>query len=226
MGKTASKPKPRSLFRDQRKSEVGDYYARDQMFIHFDYAENLYKQWPKPTCIISDGPYGVSRFPGDNHKAESLAEWYQPHIRAWSKHATAQTTLWIWNTEVGWATMHPVLVANGWKYRCFNNWDKGPSHVAGNANTQTLRKFPVVTEIFMHYVNVPIFQMDGQPLTMQQWFHYEWKRMGLAFQLANQACEVLNAATRKTSRQIISGITRRWAKFNCNMGVSNVWRKP
>ncbi len=86
---------------------------------------------------ISDGPYGVSGFPGDEHRWNSLAEWYEPHVKAWSQQATPQTTLWFWNTEVGWAMVHPLLIKHGWEYRCCNIWDKGMSHVAGNANTQT-----------------------------------------------------------------------------------------
>lgn len=176
---------------------AGDVYTRMQVAIHFDRAEHLYDRWPTPTCIISDGPYGVSGFPGDNHRPESLAEWYKLHIEAWSRRATPQTTLWFWNTEVGWATVHPVLVANGWEYRCCNIWDKGLSHVAGNANTQTLRKFPVVTEVCVHYVKAAMFKVGEESLTMQDWLRREWMRTGLPLRLANEACGVLNAATRK-----------------------------
>ena len=268
MSKSASKSQPHlfSEWRGQPEGPaVGDVYTRDQVTIHFDHAENLYADWPTPTCIISDGPYGVSGFPGDNHKAESLAEWYQPHIKAWSEHSTPETTLWFWNTEVGWATVHPVLVANGWEYRCCNIWDKGLGHVAGNANTQTLRKFPVVTEVCVHYVKAATFQVANQSLTMQEWLRHEWRRTRLPFRLANEACGVLNAATRKyltgdhlwyyppvdafvklaqyanehgdpagrpyfstDGKRPISG--HQWAKlrakFDCDVGVTNVWREP
>lgn len=176
---------------------VGDRYTRDQVSIHFDHAEKLYADWRTPTCILSDGPYGVSGFPGDNHTPESLAEWYEPHIKVWSERSTPETTLWFWNTEVGWATVHPVLLAHGWEYRCCNIWDKGLGHIAGNANTKTLRKFPVVTEVCVHYVKAARFQVGGRPLTMQEWLRHEWKRTGLPLRLANEACQVLNAATRK-----------------------------
>ena len=46
------------------------------------------RDWPVPTCIISDGPYGVSGYPGDSHTAESLSEWYEPHVKAWSERST------------------------------------------------------------------------------------------------------------------------------------------
>jgi site-specific DNA-methyltransferase (adenine-specific) len=151
----------------EREPMIGDAYSRGDVVIHFDHAENLYAHWPTPTCIISDGPYGVNGFPGDSQSEESLANWYAPHIKAWSQHATPETTLWFWNTEVGWATVHPVLISNGWEYRCCNVWDKGLGHVAGNANTQTLRKFPVVTEVCVHYVKAAIFNVGSQRLTMQ-----------------------------------------------------------
>jgi len=181
----------------KRDPELGDVFTRNQVSIHFDRAEHLYATWPTPTCIISDGPYGVNGFPGDHQKAESLAAWYEPHIKAWSEHSTPETTLWFWNTELGWATVHPVLVANGWEYRCCNIWDKGLGHIAGNANTQTLRKFPVVTEVCVHYVKAATFSINDQSATMQEWLRHEWQRTGLPFRLANEACGVLNAATRK-----------------------------
>jgi len=175
----------------------GQKYVRQQSTIHFDLAERCYAVWPAPTCIVVDGPYGVNGFPGDMPTANSLADWYLPHIRAWSRRSTAETTLWFWSTEVGWANIHPLLVESGWEYRCCNIWDKGLGHVAGNANTQTLRKFPVVTEVCAHYVKSPRFEFNGALLTMQEWLRSEWKRTGLPFRLANEACGVANAATRK-----------------------------
>jgi len=182
---------------DGSELKKGDVFRRDHVAIHFDRAEHLYAQWPSPTCIISDGPYGVSGFPGDEHEWSSLAAWYEPHIRDWAQCSTPQTTLWFWNTEVGWATVHPVLVKHGWEYRCCNIWDKGMSHVAGNANTQTLRKFPVVTEVCVHYVKAALFRVGERTMTMQEWLRHEWLRSGLALRLASKACGVLNAATRK-----------------------------
>jgi site-specific DNA-methyltransferase (adenine-specific) len=243
----------------------GDWFRRAGAAIHFDRAEHLYAAWPSPTCIISDGPYGVSGFPGDEPGWATLAAWYEPHIRAWSERATPQTTLWFWNTEVGWATVHPVLVEHGWEYRCCNVWDKGLGHVAGNANTQTLRKFPVVTEVCVHYVKAARFRVGDRMLTMQEWLRHEWLRSGLPLRLANEACGVLNAATRKyltadhlwyypppeafvrlaayanrhgqqAGRPYFSLDGQRpiaakaWgkmrAKFQCPVGVTNVWREP
>ena len=172
-------------------------HVRGNAVVCFGQAEDHYAEWPAPTCIIADGPYGVDGFPGDQPTPATLAEWYEPHIRAWSERSTPSTTLWFWNTEVGWATVHPLLLAHGWEYRCCNIWDKGLGHIAGNANTRTLRKFPVVTEVCVHYVKAARFSAAGKTLTMQQWLRHEWRRTGLPFRLANEACGVLNAATRK-----------------------------
>ena len=183
--------------RIQPEFERGQRHVRGRVSIHFDRAENLYADWPVPTCIISDGPYGVSGYPGDSHSAESLSEWYEPHVKAWSERSTPETTLWFWNTELGWANVHPLLAAHGWVYRCCNIWDKGLGHIAGNANTRTLRKFPVITEVCVHYVKAARFQVADGMLTMQDWLRHEWKRTTLPLRLANEACGVRNAATRK-----------------------------
>lgn len=177
--------------------QYGERSRRDNATIYFQKAEELYAEWPTPTCIVADGPYGLSGFPGDMPTVDGLADWYLPHVRAWSERATSQTTLWLWNSELGWATIHPLLLEYGWQYRSCHIWDKGLGHIAGNANTRTLRKFPVTTEVCVQYVKPPLFPSSGGPLTMQTWLRSEWKRSGLPFHLANEACGVLNAATRK-----------------------------
>lgn len=160
-------------------------------------AADLYATWPTPTVIVVDGPYGVGGYPGDMPTTAGLAEWYEPHIAAWTTFATPQTTLWFWNTELGWATVHPVLERYGWEYRACHIWDKGMAHAAGNTNTQSLRKLPVVTEVCVQYVKKPIFSIAGQTATMQEWLRAEWLRTGLPLSKTNEACGVKNAATRK-----------------------------
>lgn len=179
------------------KPRIGEQFSRDGATIHFQPAETLYGAWPRPTCIVADGPYGVSGFPGDHHTAATLPDWYRPHIAAWSERATPETTLWFWNTEIGWASVHPVLDELGWEYRTCHVWDKGLGHVAGNANSETLRKLPVVTEVCVQYVRRAEFAIDGRRASMQDWLRHEWVRSGLPMYLANGACGVKNAATRK-----------------------------
>lgn len=154
-------------------------------------------KWPTPTTIISDGAYGVRGFHGDTTGAEGLVDWYRPHVEAWSKAAAPATTLWFWNTELGWATVHPLLVENGWDYVETITWNKGLSHIAGNVNGKTIRRFPVVSEVCVLYQRR--FEIDGPNgrTPVQQWLRNEWQRSGLPLYLSNQACGVKNAATRK-----------------------------
>ena len=158
-----------------------------------------YAQWAAPTTIVSDGAYGVRGFVGDTRSAAELPQWYEPHVKAWSKAATTDTSLWFWNTEVGWASCHPLLLANGWEYVELITWDKGIAHIAGNVNSNTIRRFPVVTEVSALYVRkAQVRAKEGmEGLTLQDWLRAEWQRTGLPFRLANEACGVANAATRK-----------------------------
>lgn len=162
-----------------------------------DDALNLYDTWDTPIVIVSDGAYGVDGFPGDLPTCEGLDAWYEPHIRKWSERSTPQTTLWFWNTEIGWAVVHPLLARYGWEYRACHVWDKGLGHVAGNSNTQSLRKLPVVTEACVQYVKKAEFTLEGVTVSMRDWLRHEWERSGLTFAKTNEAAGVKNAATRK-----------------------------
>lgn len=143
--------------------------------------------------IVSDGGYGVLGFEGDTSDHLGLPEWYEPHIAAWSRYATPATTLWFWNSEIGWAAVHPTLEAYGWRYVNANIWNKGKGHIAGNVNTKRIRRFPVVSEMCVQYVYEA--KVDG--LLLKEWLLREWKRTGLPLRKANEACGVADAAVRK-----------------------------
>ena len=157
----------------------------------------LYQEWDSPVAIICDGPYGINGFPGDLLSDLELGAWYEPHIAKWSKKATPMTTLWFWNTEQGWANVHPILLKYGWEFKACNIWNKGMSHVAGNTNTKTLSHLPVVTEVCVQYVKKPVFYCDNTEMSAKEWLRYEWTRTGLPFSKTNEACGVKDAATRK-----------------------------
>ena len=165
--------------------------------LHRGDALEAYGSWPAPAAIVSDGAYGVRGFHGDTTGAEALPGWYRPHVEAWSRYATPATTLWFWNTELGWATVHPLLAASGWDFVQLITWDKGVAHIAGNVNSRTIRRFPVVTEVCAFYQRrFEPAGADGQ-MGVQQWLRREWQRSGLPLNRANDACGVRNAATRK-----------------------------
>lgn len=158
----------------------------------------MYQDWEAPTCIISDGPYGLGKYPGEAPTPENLAEWYAPHVAAWAHWATPETTLWFWNSELGWATIHLVLALHGWQYEECCIWDKGIAHVAGNCNSRTIRGMPVVTEVSVRYTRRAMLESgDGLLLPIKEWLGAEWLRSGLPMHLANRACTVANPATRK-----------------------------
>jgi site-specific DNA-methyltransferase (adenine-specific) len=170
-----------------------DFYKDDLVQVHFGDSLKFYDQWDTPQCIVSDGAYGVLGFEGDTSDHTGMPEWYEPHVQAWSKRSTPQTTLWFWNSEIGWAAVHPVLEKHGWRYVNANIWDKGVGHIAGNVNTTKIRRFPVVSEVCVQYVKEA--RIDGQLL--KHWLLKEWKRTGLPVREANKACGVADAAVRK-----------------------------
>lgn len=170
-----------------------DCWSNKRVSLYLGDSLDFYSTWETPTVIVSDGAYGISGFEGDTPDHIGIPEWYEPHIAAWSKYATPQTTLWFWNSEIGWAAAHPVLEKYGWRYQNCNIWNKGMAHVAGNVNSKTIRRFPVVSEVCVQYALEP--KINGK--TLKVWLRDEWKRSGLPFREANQACGVVDAATRK-----------------------------
>lgn len=166
--------------------------------LHHGDALDVYECWLSPTAIISDGPYGLGKFPGEPHSPDGLAEWYAPHAAAWAKHSEPYTTLWFWNSEIGWAKAHLALEMNGWEYEETVVWDKGIAHVAGNVNSRTIRGLPVVTELAVRYTRkATLTTIEGHELPLKQWLRYEWQRSKLPLSQSNEACVVANAATRK-----------------------------
>jgi len=176
------------------KSEpVSNRWSDDSVTLSLGDSLEQYQNWGAPTVIVSDGAYGILGFEGDTSDHLDLPSWYEPHIKAWSAAATAQTTLWFWNSEIGWAAVHPILERLGWRYVNANHWNKGKAHIAGNVNTAKIRRFPVVTEICVQYV----FEARVNDLTLQHWLYREWKRTGLPMRRANEACGVKDVAVRK-----------------------------
>lgn len=166
--------------------------------IHFGDALAAYDEWLRPACIIADGPYGLGKFPGEPHSPDGLAEWYAPHAAAWARRSLPYTTLWFWNSEIGWANAHPALEMHGWQYEETIVWDKGIGHVAGNCNSKTIRGVPVVTELAVRYTRKATLPGEGgATLPLKEWVRAEWLRSGLPMSQSNRACGVLNAATRK-----------------------------
>src|SRR4051812_40096875 len=62
--------------------------------VSFGDSLNFYSSWDRPIAIVSDGAYGVLGFEGDTSDHTGMPEWYEPHVAAWSKFATPETTSW------------------------------------------------------------------------------------------------------------------------------------
>ena len=90
-----------------------EHWSDNLTTVSFGDSIDHYDSWDAPGCIVSDGAYGVLGFEGDTSDHIGMAEWYEPHVEAWSRRATARTVLWFWNSEIGWATVHPVLERQG-----------------------------------------------------------------------------------------------------------------
>ena len=172
-------------------------FSNEYVNINHGNSLNHYSSWPSPNAIISDGAYGILGFEGDTSDHMDIADWYEPHIKAWSEKAKPYTTLWFWNTEIGWATVNPMLEKYGWRYVNANIWNKTKAHIAGNVNTQKIRRFPVVSEVCAQYV----FEAKINNMSLKEWLLSEWKRTGLALKTANIACDVKDVATRKYLNQ-------------------------
>ena len=169
----------------------------DQYSFYYGNVLDVYSRWPAPQTIISDGAYGIRGFEGDTVGVNGLVEWYRPHLRAWDNAAKPSSTLWFWNTEIGWATVHPAIESFGWKYVQAIIWNKGIGHIAGNVNGNTIRQYPIVSEMCVLYQRNITFNTNAGPLDAQNWLRHEWQRSGLPFAKANDACGLKNAATRK-----------------------------
>ena len=168
-------------------------FTDDLGSVHLGDALDCYAHWPPPSTIVSDGAYGVLGFDGDTVDHLDVPRWYTPHVEAWAAAATLRTTLWFWNSEIGWAAAHPVLEKYGFRYVGCNVWNKGVGHIAGNVNTGTIRRFPVVTEVCVQYVR----EAKVGDRSIKRWLLDEWTRTGLPKKQANEACGVKDAATRK-----------------------------
>lgn len=181
-------------FTMRKRNTYQSMTAEHEKFILFNGdAIDAYDYWDSPDTIVSDGAYGLGKFPGEPKSCDGLVQWYAPHIKKWSELAKPSTTLWFFNSEKGWATVHNEFLKNGWQFEVCHIWNKGIAHVAGNVNSSTVRRFPVVTEVCVLYSRVP--KKDG--VHLKEWLRSEWQRTGLPLNDANKACGVANAATRK-----------------------------
>ena len=105
----------------------------------------------------------------------SRLETSSPIVLTFIDGTALATTLWFWNTEIGWATVHLLLAREGWEYVQTILWNKGIGHVAGNVNGDTIRRLPTVTEVCAFYRRDLKFPTADGPMPAR-----EWLRSGMA----------------------------------------------
>ena len=193
LGKSSSPIGTVGRNRAKQETPIKNRFVGDNVTLFCGDSCDFYSQWDAPDVIVSDGAYGILGFEGDTIDHTGIPEWYRAHIAAWSAAAKPSTTLWFWNSEIGWAAAHSVLEENGWRYQNCNIWDKGIAHIAGNVNTSKIRRFPVVSEVCVQYVR----DVSINGTSLKAWLKQEWRRSGLPLRCANEACGVVDAAVRK-----------------------------
>ena len=65
------------------------------------------------SMVWSDGPYAVNKGEWDRMKPHELPEWYEPHIKAWSRLCKPSATIYHWGTSEGEGYVREVYRRHG-----------------------------------------------------------------------------------------------------------------
>lgn len=85
------------------------------------------------SCAILDGPYGMGKADWDRiPRGGSLVDLYRDHIADVGRVCAPSASLYLWNTEVGWAELHPAILAAGWTFVSLIVWVKADSPRIGD----------------------------------------------------------------------------------------------
>ena len=170
---------------------MGTDFTNELYDLHHGNVSEIYSKWPAPDLIVSDGAYGVRGFRGDTTDATGLVDWYQPHVLEWAKVAKPSTSLWFWNTEVGWATVHGQTLAvkewlrAEWQRSGLPLCKANEACEVKNAATrkyltadwlwywppgEAVKKMADYCTVFGKPTNRPYFSLDGtKPITSEEW---------------------------------------------------------
>lgn len=85
------------------------------------------------SCAILDGPYGMGKAEWDRvPRGGSLVDLYRDHIADVGRVCAPSASLYLWNTEQGWAQLHPAVLAAGWTFVSLIVWVKADSPRIGD----------------------------------------------------------------------------------------------
>jgi site-specific DNA-methyltransferase (adenine-specific) len=105
------------------------------------------------SCAILDGPFGFAKAAWDRiPRGGTLGDLYTGHLDDVGRVCAKSASLYVWNTEGGWAELHPLILARGWTFRTLIVWDKGLAQAtAYHATPEDRRSWPDVTEVCGFY---------------------------------------------------------------------------
>lgn len=157
------------------------------------------------TLAIVDGPYAMGKADWDAMTTPELPEWYRPHLMDIDRLCADSASLYLWNTEEGWATLHPLLLELGWRFRSLIVWDKTVQYLAGKG-VEALRSWPPVTEVCGFYQRDNLGTSPGAGAEIayaagadprnwvRDWLIQEWREAGLNNSDANKALGTVGMA--------------------------------
>lgn len=102
------------------------YLQTDRATLYHGRAEDVYQHITlgAVSMVWSDGPYAMNKADWDRMGVDGLADWYAPHVKAWSWLCAPSATVYLWGTAEGWARIDPVMRAAGWTFRVLVTWLK------------------------------------------------------------------------------------------------------
>lgn len=145
------------------------------------------------SLVWSDGPYAVGKDDWDRMKPADLPDWYEPHIREWSRLCAPSATVYHWGTSEGEGYVREVYRRHGWTFRGCITWDKGTSKELIGA--EGMRSWPDVTEA------CGFWQREGYDISAMA-------RGEVYHDLDEQRCAI-EAARFLTSERERAGLTRK-----------------
>ena len=125
-----------------------------------------------PPSSFQTEPTAFFGFEGDTSNHLGIPEWYERHVEAWARYASPQTTLWFWNSEIGWAAAHPIIEKHGWRYAECQHLEQGE----GARRRERQHGQDSVDSRRVRGVRPIRFEARIAGLPLKEWLLKEWKR--------------------------------------------------
>lgn len=126
------------------------------------------------SLAILDGPYFLGKADWDRApRGVTLGDVYREHLDDVGRVCGPSASLYLWNTSVGWAELHPLVLARGWVFRRLIVWDKG--NASGLLFAENAGMFGEAAEYCGIYTRGrPWFTTNGEPSNIWRLPHGAW----------------------------------------------------